>query len=453
MYKCDQNNCNYESKWKRNVVTHKMRKHDINVIWYNCNENNCDYKSKNKKDVDTHKIHSHNINVIWYNCNIDNCNTRCKNIGNLNKHKARIHNINEKWNYCNQNNCNYKTISTSDMNRHIKNTHNINVKWFICDQNGCDKKFKSNSELKSHKHGVHNINVKWFICDQNRCDKKFKFNNKLKRHKQTVHNINSNIYMCEFCNKEFKENNKLIRHKQSVHNINANKYECNQKECDFNTSRKDHLKAHIENVHDIGEHTCDFCLNNRNSSINYKDEQGEHKICRKCYNKITGKDSRVEKQWSDYLDKNFSTEFLISSDKRVMGDVCTRYRPDKLYACPGIILHKECDENQHKYGNGGYKCDEKRISDIYDEFPGNKYIVTRWNPDNYKFPKGYKKLNRNERLELDFYVTNKVLNNISKIQHQIFIIYMFYDKDNKRLSKNIPHTLFYNKNDVDNFFK
>jgi len=119
---------------------------------------------------------------------------------------------------------------------------------------------------------------------------------------------------------------------------------------------------------------------------------------------------------------------------------------------PLDVLQKECDENQHKYSNGSYDCDEKRISDIYDEFPGNKYIVTRWNPDNYKVPKGYQKLDRKNRLELDLYVTNKLLNNIGKIKHQIFIIYMFYDEDNGRLSKNIPYLLINSKKDIDDYF-
>ena len=108
---------------------------------------------------------------------------------------------------------------------------------------------------------------------------------------------------------------------------------------------------------------------------------------------MTGKDSRVEKTWSEYLDKHFGTEFLLSSDRTVQGDACQLYRPDKYYADPNLVIHKECDEHQHIRGNS-YKCDERRLSDIYDENPGKKHIITRWNPDNYKPPEGRKKLLR-----------------------------------------------------------
>ena len=58
-------------------------------------------------------------------------------------------------------------------------------------------------------------------------------------------------------------------------------------------------------VHDIGEYKCPFCFNHRNSKIEYKDKQGlKHKICRQCYKKVTGKSSRIEQVWSDYIDEH-----------------------------------------------------------------------------------------------------------------------------------------------------
>lgn len=47
------------------------------------------------------------------------------------------------------------------------------------------------------------------------------------------------------------------------------------------------IKDCKERIHDIGEHTCDFCLNNKNSSIPYRDKKSLYKICRKCYNITT----------------------------------------------------------------------------------------------------------------------------------------------------------------------
>lgn len=115
---------------------------------------------------------------------------------------------------------------------------------------------------------------------------------------------------------------------------------------------------------------------------------------------------------------------------------CQLYRPDKLYTSSDLILHIECDEHQHKRTNGNYTCDEKRISECYDEFIGKKYVVIRWNPDHYK---ANKKLNRKERLKVLKNTIKKILDNPP--EEMIYIYYLFYDEDNERLSKNIKYEL------------
>jgi len=120
--------------------------------------------------------------------------------------------------------------------------------------------------------------------------------------------------------------------------------------------------------HDIGKYQCTFCLKNRNSSISYKDNQGIHKICKTFYKKVTGRSSRIEHIWSDYIDENLGTEYLAGSDtslKQLGG--CQRYRPDKLYIGIDLVELDECDEHQHLRSGRDYSCDEKRISDIYEE--------------------------------------------------------------------------------------
>jgi hypothetical protein len=83
---------------------------------------------------------------------------------------------------------------------------------------------------------------------------------------------------------------------------------------------------------------------------------------------VRGQGSRVEKDWSDYLDKHLGTEFLMGSDRsaRSMGG-CSLKRPDKLYGSIYTVEVDECDENQHMYANGNYSCEEKRLSELYDE--------------------------------------------------------------------------------------
>lgn len=91
----------------------------------------------------------------------------------------------------------------------------------------------------------------------------------------------------------------------NIHNIGVIWHKCEVKGCNRVTKTKGNLKCHLEAIHDIGKHKCDFCLGNKNSSIQYKDTGGKHKICRDFYNKVTGKHilSRTECKWSDYLVK------------------------------------------------------------------------------------------------------------------------------------------------------
>ena len=106
-----------------------------------------------------------------------------------------------------------------------------------------------------------------------------------------------------------------------------------------------------------------------------------------------------------------------------------------------LVLHIECDEHQHKYNNGNYSCDEKRISDCYNEFAGKKYVVIRWNPHNYKPPKKIKKKNIDERLEMLGELIKRTI--VNPLDNIIYIYYMFYDKNNKRLARNIKYELIY----------
>jgi hypothetical protein len=144
---------------------------------------------------------------------------------------------------------------------------------------------------------------------------------------------------------------------------------------------------------------------------------------------------------SKYLDEKFGTEYLIGNDRRVMGELCLKYRPDKIYASPDIVLHIECDENQHAKISD-YSCDEKRISEIYGEFPGKKYVVIRWNPDNYKNPIDIRKITKkSEKLEILLKCIKEVIKNPP--EELIKIYYLFYDIDNPIISKNLPYCLIY----------
>ena len=138
------------------------------------------------------------------------------------------------------------------------------------------------------------------------------------------------MVQCDLCNKTLKRKSHLKQHKADVHDIGVELHPCDL--CNQTFKRNGDLKRHKAYVHDIGDNVCDFCYKNRNSHIPYMDRQGKHLICRECYKKVTGKDSRVETIWSDYIDKHLGTEYLSSSDKSLKSrGGCQMYRPDKLY--------------------------------------------------------------------------------------------------------------------------
>jgi len=403
----------------------------------------CEYCEKtfaNNGKLKRHQANIHDIGVQWARC--EYCDYKCKDKYNLNKHLSQKHNIGVKWWICDIDDCELKFKGSSDLKRHQSAVHDIAVKWWCCDL--CKQKFKTNPNLTRHYRTKHDIDTIWYDCPD--CDYKAKAKHDLSIHQARIHENDKVWHHCDLCDYKSVAKTDVYRHKQHVHFINVKWHHCPIKECAYKAKRQYLLKEHVGYIHDIGDKTCDFCLLNRYKLTQYTEKEITSHICRKCLRKVTGKNSRSEIVMSNYLDTHFGTEFLLASDNKIYGKACQNYRPDKLYASPGIVLHIECDEQQHAHSGNNYSCDEKRISDIYDEFPGHKYIVIRWNPDKYKVPNRKERKNRGERLELLLKCMVEMLQNPPK--DLITIIYMFYDKDNELISRNLPCKFVYNKNDI-----
>lgn len=174
------------------------------------------------------------------------------------------------------------------------------------------------------------------------------------------------------------------------------------------------------------------------------DDHGTHRICKKYNQKLNGKATRVETLWSEYLDEKLGTTGLSSSDTSLVTlGGCQRYRPDKLYIGPKVVEMDECDEYQHT--KNSYSCEEKRVSDIYDEdgICGKQLIVTRWNPDkcnDLTIP-----VPLDQRMEM--HVQLKLHLRKHPPSDKIHIFYMFYDRDNPSITKNYPHTFVNSRED------
>lgn len=407
--------CDKTFQSKDKLKRHQANIHDINVVWHHCGVDGCEYKSKDKYNLDKHKANIHNINRVWYVCDIDGCTKEFKDSSTFKRHQSAVHNIDVKWFNCDL--CTDKFKTSENLNRHIRNVHGIDTIWYECDD--CDYKAKAKADLEKHQDRMHNTNVSWYECDEENCDYKSK--------------VKTDLY----------------KHKQNIHLVNVKWHDCPIVGCTFKTKANYRLQEHLGYLHDIGDETCEFCLENRYRLIAYTNNKVTARICRTCLRKATGRDSRIEITMSKYLDKNFGTDFLIASDTKVYGEACQTYRPDKLYASPNLILHIECDEQQHIYSGNDYSCDEKRISEIYDEFPGHKYVVIRWNPDKYKLPQGKVRITtKAAKLELLLKCMENIIKNPP--EEMIKIIYMFYDDDNELLSRNIPYSLVYDEKDINN---
>lgn len=194
------------------------------------------------------------------------------------------------------------------------------------------------------------------------------------------------------------------------------------------------MKSHHAHIHDIGDKFCDICY----ESVGVVRSIKGAKVCRTCCDDYGFRKERIELKYIKALEKRFP--YHMEHDTRVNGDMCLRYRPDAMWLDPHLKCHIqfELDEHQHLWKNGSYDCDEKRISDIYDEFKTNvpeHFVVVRLNPDSELGRTAVFKDRLNHLVEVLEHVKT------SPPKEKISIIYMYYDKNNHRIAKNLPKYL------------
>ncbi len=469
IFSCDVPDCDYKSKKKSHMTRHKWGVHGIGIpVWFSCDVVACEYKCKDNSHLRRHKWYTHDIMGVgytWFSCKMENCDFKSKDNSSLKSHKWQCHDImgnNCTWFHCDVELCDFKSKDNSSLKSHKWQRHEIgDKKFYSCDVRMCDYICKTKANLSRHRWHCHDIIGKgkcntWFYC--NMCNYKCKDSTSLKSHRWNLHNEGpQKWFICDVNGCEYKSKSSLTTHKWQVHEISPRPrwYVCDVIGCNWKFKRNTSLKSHKETKHDIGKFLCDLCLRNRNSQNAWSTDGNNSAtilICRDCYVKVTGKESRIEKIWSDYLDEHIGTQFLVGSDTSMhsLGG-CSLRRPDKLYASSDLVEVDECDEHQHKGENGDYMCDEKRITEIYDEpsISGKKMVVIRWNPDSYKLPpghNGYKKQSRKERLEI--MIKLKRLLRLNPPSELITVYYICYDLDNDRIVQNMPVKMIYSEEDL-----
>jgi hypothetical protein len=332
--------------------------------------------------------------------------------------------------------CPYTAGNESNLIKHVRNVHEKR-KDHACPQ--CDAAFGEAGNLRKHVRIVHEKR-RDHACPQ--CDAAFGQAGHLRTHVRTVHSKRKD-HACPHCAAAFGEANTLRTHVRTVHEQRRD-HVCQVPECHATFGQAGNLQAHLERIHDIGAFKCDYCWQNRNTSIPHEDpelKQTVH-ICRKCLKQKTGRavNSRIELTWRKHLEQELGIEYLLGCDKscRALGG-CSLKRPDWIAQWPQFVELGECDEKQHGTYNGGSSCEDKRIDEIYNEdgIRDRKMVVLRWNPDGYKPPGRQAKVTSlKDRLAI-YVALNKHLRAHPPVGI-ITIYYLFYSRDSSMISETYP---------------
>ena len=381
----------------------------------------CTYSATRRSSLKSHLAHKHGIGAVWLTCPEAGCTYRTLQCGHLKEHLAAKHGTGGVWLTCPEAGCTHRTLRRSNLKMHLAHKHGIGAIWLTCPEAGCTHRTLQRGHLKLHlaaKHGIGGL-----TCPEAGCTHRTLRRSDLKKH---------------------------LAHK---HGTGVVWLPCTHAGCTSKFKSRGHLNAHLAHKHDIGDHQCEYCLGHHTSKIPYTDKNmGRVHICRKCYNRVTGKTSRVELTWSNYTDTALGVDFLIGNDTslRTLGG-CSRRRPDKMYASPGHIEIDECDEHQHRYhGSTAYTCEEARLTEIYDDpsLCGSTMTVIRWNPDTYTVPPGSRRVPRKERLAMFVALKQHLRRSRSEQDPRIRIFYMFYDRDNPTICQNLPRVFIDTWSDI-----
>lgn len=433
-FQCIHVGCDKSYTRRNTMIDHYNAKHSEKPQHF-CEPCNKGFMSKRDKRVHDDLVHCESFGVSCVECHLQ---LKCSKT--LQCHYREQHR-NIKLKKCQ---CGQEFKRQQHLIEHMK-TH-TGDKPFECKEQGCNARFAHETSLTYHMR-VHR-NEKPFPCSQ--CSQRFRERSAVVKHIRQVHN-KQRLYECEdsSCSETFKRKEHADHHYDSIHNINAQRYPCHL--CNYSSTRRGHLKRHLQTTHDTGNNICDSCQEPHYSSIPHPDSTIPYRVCKDCYQLITGQAYRIELVVRNFLDSHqHIKDFLLAHDTQMktLGG-CSFRRPDSLYINHErkVIIDFEVDEHQHNR-SADYTCEEARLTEIYDEFEHYRdyhMIVIRFNPDGYEpIRDDEKELPLEERLEkLEEIMTNFLHADHGLEDHEkIFVFYMFYDEDNDLLVQELPMFLY-----------
>lgn len=256
----------------------------------------CDYEGR-KQHLKNHILSLHNLNALRLNCSM--CDSKFKLKSNLKNHERTHLKIREK---CLK--CDLDYASKSQLRVHMRTVHEgIRYKCEACDYQSTQK-----GHLNSHTKRIHQ-KLKCFSCSI--CGNYFETKHGVEKHK-VIHQEERELVSCPECNKEVYTRS-LKSHIKEIH-FKFKTIKCDK--CDNMFKRKDHLRIHIEKVHEKNYVPCKHCqrtfaqkgyLNKHITKVHFP-EKLKLLECSMCENKYQEKDALKKHIESKHISTVFKCE-------------------------------------------------------------------------------------------------------------------------------------------------
>ena len=240
LLKCDQPDCQYETRSRINLKKHKMCCHsEKNLV---CTHPDCDFRTYNQSKLKRH-LQTHGPG---FECTYDGCDGKYTTQEGLYRH-MKSHTMKMEFK-CTYEGCDKVFRAKVSLNEHINSKHTKSKQWH-CEWPGCD--YTTYLPTKLSQHSVVHITDYKFVCDYNDCNAKYKTKKDLTNHKLRVHD-KVRRFTCSWPGCTFTVFNKQGLKKHELIHTGEKPFACDWPGCQYRTYCKsrlkcEHMKKHIKN--------------------------------------------------------------------------------------------------------------------------------------------------------------------------------------------------------------